>query len=264
MVIRQYLVDAFAEELFQGNQAAVCVTETELDDELMQQIAIENNFSETAFLVPKSSDEKTVRYALRWFTPGGEIDLCGHATLASAFVIFTYLAPDALEVIFDTKSGELYAKMEDGFISMEMPAYHSKQVEVTDDMERAFGVRPLEAWMDRDLVCMLPSEQDVYACAPDDADLLKLDGLLQVVTAPGRDFDCVSRCFAPKLAVHEDPVTGSSHCALVPLWASKLGKNKIDAWQASQRGGRLVCKVSGDTVELGGHAVLYAKAELYL
>lgn len=250
---------------------------------MMQSIAIENNFSETAFLVPEqASQENRVtrtnragqtartartapRYSLRWFTPGGEIDLCGHATLASAFVVGKFLNPEAASVAFDTKSGELTASIGGDKVSMSMPAYQVKQVAVTDAMQRAFGVRPIEAWMARDLICILPNETDVRNIDPDAQALAALDGEIQVATAradKGTGFDCVSRCFAPKLDVLEDPVTGSSHCALAPLWGQKLGKSRIRGFQASKRTGILECSVEGDRVQIAGPAVLYSKAEL--
>lgn len=264
MAIKQYMVDAFAESVFTGNQAAVCITEEALDEEIMQNIAIENNFSETAFLVPGSEEG---RYSLRWFTPGGEIDLCGHATLASAFVVGRYADPGVERVTFDTKSGELAAEIGTNLIAMNMPVYHSKQVEVTDAMECAFGVRPVEAWLARDLVCVLPDEAAVRRAKPDSAALMELDGLLQHATAradAGTGFDCVSRSFAPKLGVHEDPVCGSGHCAIAPIWSAKLGKPDIRALQASARTGILQCRVEGDAVSMAGPAVLYAEAELNL
>ncbi|WP_251197782.1 PhzF family phenazine biosynthesis protein [Anaerotardibacter muris] len=267
MSIQQYMIDAFAPNPFEGNQAAVCVTAQPLSVELMQDIAIENNFSETAFIVPLDLDGKEVRLSLRWFTPGGEIDLCGHATLASGFAVNRFVAPDADTIVFETCSGDLIVKPTGDLISMDMPAYAPVQVEVTDAMEQAFGIRPEEAWLARDLICVLPSEEAVLEMKPDKNDLLELDGLLQVVTAratqDGR-FDCVSRCFAPKLDVYEDPVTGSSHCALAPIWATKLAKDTITAFQASKRSGILTCRVEGDRVIVSGPATLYAQAELFV
>lgn len=265
MPIRQYMVDAFAESVFKGNQAAICVTDEPLGERMMQSIAIENNFSETAFLVPQPGEG--VRYSLRWFTPGGEIDLCGHATLASAFVVSRHLVPGVKRIVFDTKSGDLATEISNGLISMDMPACESKPVEVTDSMERAFGVRPLEAWLSRDLVCVLPDEDAVRETQPRAEDLMKLDGLLQHATAradAGTGLDCVSRSFAPKLNVYEDPVCGSGHCAIVPIWASKLGKPDILAFQASERTGILQCHVEDEIVKMAGPAVLYAQADLSL
>lgn len=267
MAVEQYMVDAFATNVFEGNQAAVCVTRAPLSDELMQSIAQENNFSETAFLVPQDASAESPSFQLRWFTPGGEIDLCGHATLAAAFVVGRFVEPGAQRVTFDTCSGVLPVRLTDGEMILDMPAYELRPVPVTDAMERTFGVRPVEAWMARDLICVLPCEQDVQAARPSAADLEELEGLLQVATAhgsAGSGCDCVSRCFAPKLGVYEDPVTGSSHCALAPLWAQKLGRPEIRAFQASPRTGVLRCQVDGDRVLIAGPAVLYARAELAL
>lgn len=264
MAIAQYMIDAFADFVFKGNQAAVCATKEPLASAIMQNIAIENNFSETAFLVPFVG--KKGRYSLRWFTPGGEIDLCGHATLASAFAVGNFIAPGTKHIVFDTMSGELFIEIEDdGMISMDMPAYQPKQIEVTDTMEQAYGVRPLEAWLARDLICVLPTETDVRNARPDTDVLLELPGLTQAITAradANSPFDCVSRCFAPELDVYEDPVTGSTHCAIAPIWAEKLGKNDIRAFQASRRTGILNCHVEDDRVKISGPAVLYARAEL--
>lgn len=264
MAITQYMIDAFADTVFKGNQAAVCATKEPLASAIMQNIAIENNFSETAFLVPFVG--KKGRYSLRWFTPGGEIDLCGHATLASAFAVGNFIAPGTKHIVFDTMSGELFIEIEDdGMISMDMPAYQPKQIEVTDTMEQAYGVRPLEAWLARDLICVLPTETDVRNARPDTDLLLELPGLTQAITAradANSPFDCVSRCFAPELDVYEDPVTGSTHCAIAPIWAEKLGKNDIRAFQASRRTGILNCHVEDDRVKISGPAVLYARAEL--
>lgn len=216
-----YVVDAFADHLFEGNPAAVCVLDTWLSDELMQLIAVENNLSETAFAVKNAGS-----YGLRWFTPGGEIDLCGHATLATAYA----LSP----------------------------------VPVTEAMTAALGVRPLEAWMGRDLVCVLADERQVCDAAPNPELLLGLDGLLTHITARGSQYDCVSRSFAPKLNVAEDPVCGSGHCHIVPLWADKLRKTDLIARQASKRGGTLYCRRVGDRVKLAGKAVLYSEANLFV
>lgn len=266
MRVTQYLVDAFADRLFCGNQAAVCATDDPLPDGLMQSIAQENNFSETAFLVP-AADEAEARYTLRWFTPGGEIDLCGHATLAAAFVVGRFLQPGCGRIAFDTASGELSTSLEGDLIVMDMPAYAPRPVAVTDDMERAYGVRPIDAWLARDLICVLPDEDAVRNARPDAEALVRMPGLVQAITAPastGSGFDCVSRCFAPKLDVYEDPVTGSTHCAIAPLWAQKLGKEEVHAFQASGRTGILQCRVEGGRVKVAGPAMLYATAELSL
>ena len=257
--MKQYVVDAFTDEVFSGNPAAVCITKEWLSDDLMMNITRENNLSETAFAV-KERD----RYKLRWFTPGGEIDLCGHATLATAFVIMNYYDTHLEEVAFDTLSGVLTIKKKQDLYEMDFPAYELKPKEVTSAMEDAIGARPVEAYMGRDLLCIFESEDVVRGLSPDMEKLKALDGLLLQVTAKGREYDCVSRSFAPKLNVPEDPVCGSGHCHIVPYWAKKEGKDDIIACQASRRGGILYCGIEADRVKLAGKAALYSEAELFV
>lgn len=257
--MKQYVVDAFTDEVFHGNQAAICIMEQWLSDDLMMNITRENNFSETAFAVKE--DEK---YHLRWFTPGGEIDLCGHATLACAYVLFRFYIPDADKVVFSTLSGDLTVSKIGDLIEMEFPAYKLKSVPVTDAMIDAIGSVPSEAYMGRDLLCVFDNEDTVKNLTPDMEKLLNLDGLLLQVTAPGKTTDSVSRSFAPKLKVTEDPVCGSGHCHIVPYWAEKLGKKNIVAYQASRRGGTLYCRMSGDRVFMAGKAALFSECELYI
>lgn len=255
----QYIVDAFAGQVFHGNPAAVCVLDSWLPEELMQKIAMENNFAETAFVVPEGK-----RWRLRWFAPEKEFDLCGHATLASAYVLFRFYRPGASELVFTTLSGLLTVRRKDGLLEMDFPAYTPKQVEVSDEMTAALGVRPREAWRARDLLCVLDREEDVVRLRPDMRAIEALGGEICIVTARGSQFDCVSRCFAPGCAVPEDPVTGSAHCLIVPYWAQRLGKTELKARQASARGGTLLCRLAGDRVFLAGQAALYAKSELYV
>ena len=257
--MKQYVVDAFTDEVFSGNPAAVCITKEWLSDDLMMNITRENNLSETAFAV-KERD----RYKLRWFTPGGEIDLCGHATLATAFVIMNYYDTHLEEVAFDTLSVVLTVKKKQDLYEMDFPAYELKPKEVTSAMEDAIGARPVEAYMGRDLLCIFESEDVVRGLSPDMEKLKALDGLLLQVTAKGREYDCVSRSFAPKLNVPEDPVCGSGHCHIVPYWAKKEGKDDIIACQASRRGGILYCGIEADRVKLAGKAALYSEAELFV
>lgn len=260
--MKQYIVDAFTDRVFAGNQAAICVMEDWPEEQLMIDIAVENNFSETAFLVR----EEDGAYGLRWFTPGGEIDLCGHATLASAFVVLNYYEPEKDQVTFRTKwSGELYITRRDGFLEMDFPAYEYKHVPVTDAMEEALGVRPVDAVLGRDLLMVLPDEKYVREYEPKQEKLKELDGLLQCITAPGTDgYDCVSRVFAPKLAVAEDPVTGSAHCMITPYWQDQTGKEELNCYQASKRTGVLRTRREGDRVILAGTAALFSIAEVYI
>lgn len=254
-----YIVDAFAEKIFEGNPAAVCVGETWLADELMHKMAIEHNLSETAFAV-----EENDGYRLRWFTPGGEIDLCGHATLATGFVIMNFTDPGSEEVRFYTQSGVLTVRKNGELYEMDFPAYALAKTEVTGRIEQAIGTKPIEVYKGRDLVCVVESEETVQNIKIDREKALELDGVLVHVTARGTEYDCVSRSFAPKLGIDEDPVCGSGHCHIAPLWAKKLGKSHIVARQASARGGTLYCTVKNDRVILAGKAVLYAKSTLFI
>lgn len=257
--MKQYVVDAFTDKVFSGNPAAVCVLDKPLPDELMQKITLENNLSETAFAV-KTDDG----YSLRWFTPGGEIDLCGHATLATAYTIFRFYDRDAESVSFNTLSGILTVTRNGKLLEMDFPAYKLTPAEVTDEIVDALGARPVAAYMGRDLLCVMENEIDVLNAAPDQEKLLKLDGLLVHLTAKGADFDCVSRSFAPKCGVAEDPVCGSGHCHIIPYWADVLGKSSLTAYQASHRSGVLYCRTVGDRVVLAGEAALFAESEIYV
>lgn len=257
--MKQYVVDAFTDEVFHGNQAAICILDGWLSEELMMNITRENNFSETAFAVKENE-----KYHLRWFTPGGEIDLCGHATLACAYVLFRYYIPNRSDVVFTTLSGDLIVRKNEELLEMEFPAYELQAVDITDEMIDAIGAVPKEAYLGRDLLCVFDDEDTVRSLTPDMDKLLSIDGLLLQVTAPGRDTDCVSRSFAPKLNVIEDPVCGSGHCHIVPYWSGKLQKENIVAYQASKRGGTLYCRMDGDKVFLAGKAALFSECEIYI
>lgn len=250
-------VDAFAERLFEGNPAAVCVLDEWLPDALMQAIAAENNLSETAFTVRENG-----RWHLRWFTPGGEIDLCGHATLGTAFVLSNFVEPSESRFVFVTLSGELVCEKRGDMYELDFPAYDMRPVPVTPEMERAIGKPVRAAWMARDLVCELESEAAVRSAEVNQALVRGLDGLLLHITAPGAEYDCVTRSFAPKLGVAEDPVCGSGHCHVAPLWAERLGRRTLKGRQASRRGGTLLCTVEGGRCRLAGGAVLYSAAEV--
>ena len=257
--MKQYTVDAFTNQLFRGNQAAICVLDAWLPEALMMDITRENNFSETAFTVRNGAV-----YELRLFTPGGEIDLCGHATLACAYVLLNeYLAGQDC-VTFATMSGNLTVKRQGSRYEMVFPSYDLKSVPVTDEMAEAFGAVPSEAYLGRDLLCVFEDENIVCNLKPDQERLRTLDGLIAHATAPGADYDCVSRSFAPKLDIEEDPVCGSGHCHIIPYWAQRLGKRDLKAYQASKRGGTLYCRVEGDRTHLAGEAVLFSVSELKL
>ena len=258
--IKQYIVGAFTDKVFSGNQAAVCLPDEVLSPELMQKIAVENNFSETAFAV-KSDDG----YDLRWFTPGGEIDLCGHATLATAFIIMTNISPEINKLDFHTKSGVLTVVRSGDSFTMDFPQSEYKRIEATQDMADAIGVMPKEAYLGRDLMMVLSSEEDVINLNPKMGKVEKLPGLLQTVTAESHLYDCVTRTFAPKLKVTEDPVCGSTHCMVAPYWASRLRKENIIAYQASKRGGTLLCNIlKNGRIDIGGNCVLFAKSTILL
>ncbi len=257
--MKQYIVDAFTDRIFHGNQAAICIMDEWLDESLMMEITKENNFSETAFAVKENE-----KYHLRWFTPGGEIDLCGHATLACAYVLFKFYVPNADEVVFSTLSGDLIVKRKGELLEMEFPAYKLERIPVTQAMIDAIKAVPSEAYMGRDLLCVFENEEIVRNLKPDMTKLLELDGLLLQVTAPGKDTDSISRSFAPKLNVVEDPVCGSGHCHIAPYWAKRLNKESIVAYQASKRGGTLYCKVLGDKVLIAGKATLFSECEIYI
>lgn len=255
--MKYYVVDAFAHKVFEGNPAGVCVMEEWLSDDLMQKIAMENNLSETAFAVKEGDD-----YRLRWFTPGGEIDLCGHATLATAYVIANFFEPDATTIRFKTLSCQLVVTKKGELYEMDFPSYELKPTPVTDAIAEALQARPVEAYMGRDLLCIMEDESQVFGATPIQSMVKELDGLLVHVTAAGTEYDCVSRSFAPKCGVTEDPVCGSGHCHIIPFWANRLGKNTLVARQASPRGGTLYCKYQGDRVFLSGYASLYLVGEI--
>ncbi len=258
MKIRIFQVDAFSDEVFQGNPAAVCPLDNWIDTALMQSIANENNLSETAFFVSKDD-----YYEIRWFTPSAEIELCGHATLATAFVIFEVLKLESEKVRFNSHhSGEISViKSGDSFV-LDFPSRMPRACELPAGLIEALGVRPIETLKSRDYFLVFENERDVAAIAPNFSKLIEIDAHGFIVTAKGDSADFVSRFFAPEVGVFEDPVTGSAHCNLIPFWAEQLGKEKMQAKQISKRGGELDCELCGDRVKIGGNAVLYLKGEI--
>lgn len=257
--MKQFIVDAFTDEVFKGNPAAVCLPDRPVTDETMQKIAMENNLSETAFIA-KERDE----YLLRWFTPKDEIDLCGHATLASAFIVLNIVERDRDNVVFNTKSGKLKVTQKGDLYEMDFPAYELKKVDVTQEMEEAVGGKPLEAYKGRDLLLVMDEDFDIEGAEPDMEKIEQLDGLIVHITQKGKDkYDCISRSFAPKLLVDEDPVCGSGHCHISVYWSEVLGKKDILAYQASERSGVLHTKVESDRVSLAGNAVLYSRGQIH-
>jgi PhzF family phenazine biosynthesis protein len=248
-----YVVDAFTRRPFSGNPAAVCPLEAWLPDAQMQQIAAEHNLAETAFIVNEPAG-----WRIRWFTPAVEVDLCGHATLASAHVLAHHLGYLTGEVIFNSRSGPLPVRFEgDGQIVLDFPSRPGTRCEVPAALREGLGANPAEVLRSRDFLVVFDDEETVRALTPDFAALARLDCLGVIVTAPGREVDFVSRFFAPRVGVNEDPVTGSAHCTLTPYWSARLRKAELRARQVSARGGDLVCRLAGDRVHIAGHAVTY-------
>lgn len=263
--MKQYIIDAFTDKIFSGNTAAVCICGDFPDDKLMQSVARENNLSETAFV--SCTDGK---YAIRWFTPGGEIDLCGHATLASAYVLNKFYDACGEIVFYSPKRGILKAECRGGAVALDFPSRPPEKVsggQIISDMERALGCRVLELYKSRDYMAVTDSEETVKHLKPDLSHLGRIPvgecgGF--IVTAKGSEADFVSRFFCPGLSVPEDPVTGSSHCTLVPFWSKRLGKDKLTACQLSERGGTLYCEDLGERVKISGNAAVYSIGEIFV
>jgi PhzF family phenazine biosynthesis protein len=255
-----YQVDAFTKKPFGGNPAAIVPLDAWLPDDVMQSIALENNLSETAFFV-RNGDV----FDLRWFTPTFEIDLCGHATLASAYVIFEILKLEDKQIRFRShKSGELGVEKNGDVLTLDFPSRPPTATEAPAGLFEAIGKRPKEVLRSRDYFLVYENEQDILDIAPNFSALGEIKTHAVIVTAPGTDCDFVSRFFAPEAGINEDPVTGSAHCNLIPYWAEKLGKTEMFARQLSARGGEIYCELVGDRVKIGGNAVLFLKGEIYV
>jgi PhzF family phenazine biosynthesis protein len=257
MKIPIYQVDAFASHVFAGNPAAICPLTEWLPTEKLQAIAAENNLSETAFLVRKGD-----HFDLRWMTPEVEVDLCGHATLAAAYVIFRFFEQAKHELVFESRSGELRVKREGDLFVLDFPARPPESRAQSHKLAEALGAKPMEVWGARDLMAVFETEAQVRALAPDMRLLKQIDTFAVIVTAKGQDADFVSRFFAPGKGIDEDPVTGSAHCTLIPFWAARLGRHQMRALQVSKRGGELFCEYSGNRVLIGGRAALYLTGEI--
>lgn len=260
MTIPIYQVDAFTESLFGGNPAAICPLEEWLPAPQMQKIAAENNLAETAFFIPQGND-----FELRWFTPEFEIDLCGHATLATAHVLFTILGYEREVIHFHTlKAGTLSVHRNGNKYMMDFPSRVPEVSEVPVGLIEAIGGNPVEVLRSRDYFIVYEKESDVLSLAPDFLALGKIDSVGFIATAPGDNSDFVSRFFAPSAGINEDPVTGSAHCNLIPYWANRLGKENMHAFQVSTRRGELWCQLKGDRVLMSGRAVTYLKGEIFI
>ena len=259
MKIPYYEIAAFTSRPFGGNPAGVCVLQEWLPDQIMQAIAAENNLAETAFII-----EREKHFDIRWMTPAIEIDLCGHATLASAHVIFTFLGWRHDLVNFQSASGELTVERSDSRLVLDFPSRPAPPCDPPAGLAEALGAEPTEVAKGRDYLAVFASQEDVAALAPDFDALAKLDAQGVVVTAPGDDCDFVSRYFAPRAGLPEDPVTGSTHCVLIPYWSKRLGRKELRARQLSRRGGELLCEDRGARVGIGGAVVLYMEGAIQL
>jgi PhzF family phenazine biosynthesis protein len=258
MRIPLYQVDAFTGELFRGNPAAICPLDQWLPDETMQSIAAENNLAETAYYIPNGKG-----YHLRWFTPGVEVDLCGHATLAAAHVILSIRREsDSSRVSFQSKSGELIVDREGDLYALDFPARPPAECPFDPALIEALGAKPKQILAARDYLCVFENEEEVRALKPNMDKLAAIDRFATIVTAPGTDCDFVSRFFAPAKGVPEDPVTGSAHCTLIPYWSKRLGRTKLHARQVSKRGGELFCEHRGDRVKIAGKAVKFLEGHI--
>jgi PhzF family phenazine biosynthesis protein len=261
MLLPVYQVDAFTDQLFAGNPAAVCPLDSWLSDELMQQIAMENNLAETAFVVANNNG-----YDIRWFTPAVEVDLCGHATLASAYVLFEKLGVAGNEIAFHShRSGPLHVKRSGDWLLLDFPADALQPIEVTADMQACFDKTIIAAVKGKtDFMLIMENEADILQVVPRLDQIAQLPARGVIITSRGSDSDFVSRFFGPAVGVPEDPVTGSAHTSLVPYWAKELGKTDLTARQLSARGGFLRCRHLGERVEIGGKGRLFLEGNIYI
>lgn len=259
MNLIKYQVDAFTNNVFSGNPAAVIPLNYWLDDKLMQNIAMENNLSETAFFVKKDD-----HFHIRWFTPKSEVDLCGHATLASAFVIFNFIEKYE-EIKFESRSGELFVSYFNDMFTLNFPPRDPKLIEKEqEDLIQLFPINPIEILFDKSFLLVFENEDQILNMNFDIRKLLNFNTHGLIITARGNEVDFVSRFFAPDVGIDEDPVTGYAHTMLTPYWSKKLGKMKMTAEQVSKRGGKLICEFKDYRVYISGNAVLYSKSEIYI
>ena len=264
--MKYHIIDVFTDRLFGGNPAGVCLLETWLPDGLLQSIAAENNLSETAFLVKRDN-----YYELRWFTPAIEIDLCGHATVASAFVLFEETEKNACEINFTTMSGMISVSKENGLLYLDFPSRPVTPCPVYQTFEKAFGIKPAAVYKAADFLALIDNEETLRDIKPDFSVLKRIkteagldhDSFGIIITAAGSGCDFVTRFFAPNAGIDEDPVTGRAFCSLIPFWSERLGKTKLTAKQLSKRGGVLFCEDRGERVKIGGKAVRYLSGVIY-
>jgi len=260
MELTIYQVDAFADKLFGGNPAAIVPLENWLPTEKMQKIALENNLSETAFIIPEGQG-----YHVRWFTPAVEVDLCGHATLATAHIVFTELGYAGKAVAFNSKSGLLTVSKKEDLYTMNFPTDTIQEVEIPTIMEESFGIKPIKFFKGKDdYMAIFENQEVIENLQPDFSKLAQFKARGVIATAPGNSFDFISRCFYPAAGINEDPVTGSAHTTMIPYWAKSLKKDNLSAYQLSARGGAVQCKFYGDRVDLGGKAITYLKGSIFV
>ncbi|MCU0370008.1 MAG: PhzF family phenazine biosynthesis protein [Bacteroidales bacterium] len=260
MQVPLYQVDAFTDRLFGGNPAGVCPLEQWLPDETMQKIAMENNVSETAFFVKKGDG-----FHIRWFTPKVEVNLCGHATLASAHVIFQYMDFKGDMISMESRSGVLKVRKEGDLLILDFPGNKPQRTPLPDDFVQSLNITPVQCFRGKeDYLLLYKSQREIESLVPDFRRMEKTDARAVIVTAPGDRVDFVSRFFAPRVGIDEDPVTGSAHTVLIPFWAEKLGKTEMNALQLSRRGGVIFCRLNGDRVDIGGRAVTFMKGEMFI
>ncbi len=257
MEISLYQIDAFASKLFEGNPAAVCPLDEWLPDEIMQSMAQENNLSETAFFVPKDNG-----FHIRWFTPTSEVDLCGHATLASAYVLFNLLGYEKDKIEFDSRSGMLAVAKNNEWLIMDFPAQPPVSCDIPKEIIKAFDTVPIECLKSEDYIVVFKRETDIKLAQPDFEQLKKLDLRGVIITAKSSRYDFIARFFAPKFGVPEDPVTGSAYTQLAPYWASRIGPKRFNVKQVSSRGGELSCEMVDDRVFISGKAIKYLEGKI--
>lgn len=261
MTNKIYQVDAFTNALFGGNPAAVCPLEKWFSDELLQKIALENNLSETAFYIKDDN-----RYLIRWFTPETEVDLCGHATLATAYILFNYEnhVGDTIN-LFSERSGKLSVTKDGDWLTLNFPSDQVKQISLTEELVTGFNRDPIEVFKGRtDYMFLFNNEEEIKQLNPDFTEIAKLECRGIIVTAKGNSVDFVSRFFTPQCGINEDPVTGSAHTTLTPFWSNRLGKQSLTATQLSKRKGYLKCKLLDDRVEISGQAKLYMTGTIHI